>query len=89
MTDIVLEIGDLAYFDSVFNGLVPIKLMGIEESPFLVEYLVRTTCQWGSYPKHEYFKLTKNVIIPRNMIKTRNGIKYIKPHQLTIVDMED
>ena len=89
MNDIVLEIGDLAYFDSVFNGLVPIKLCGVEYSPFLREYLVKTTCQWGSYPKHEYFLANKMHIIPRNMIKTRNGIKYIKPHQLTIIDMEE
>ncbi len=89
MKDIILEIGDLAYFDSVFNGLVPIKLMGIEESPFLVEYLVRTTCQWGTYPNHEYFKITKNSIVPRNMVKRRKYGTYIMPHHLTIIDMED
>jgi len=89
MKDIVLEIGDLAYFESVFSGLVPIKLVGVEESPFLVEYLVKTTCKWGSYPKGEYIKLTKSRIIPRNMIKIRKGQRYVMPHQLTIVDMED
>lgn len=74
-------LGNLAYYDTLFSGLVPCKVTGIRVYNEFGHYEVNftITATRGGYKAGEKLFSRPNYVIPRKMVRVRNGHYVINP----------
>lgn len=69
------NLGNLAYYDTLFNGLVPCKVTGLDG----VNVYFTVTADRGTYKRGEKLSSTGFHVVPRKMVYVRNGQYRINP----------
>lgn len=75
---IVGHVGDLAYYETVCSGLIPVKVLGLfagEERDYApgLRADVKVTATRPGYPRNGKFSVPVNHLIPRNALMTVRG----------------
>lgn len=75
-----VNLGNLAYYETLRSGLIPCKVTGIrvynEFGHYEVSFTV--TANRGAYKRGEQFTSRPFHVIPRKMVRVHNGIFYIR-----------
>lgn len=76
------DLGTLAYYDTLFNGLVPCKVTGIRVYNEFGHYEVyfTVTATRGAWKKGDKFVSSPKNVIPRKMVFVRSGQYHIKTY---------
>lgn len=82
------NLGNLAYYDTLYNGLVPCKVTGIRVYNEFGHYEVHftITADRGAYKRGERLLSSPLHVIPRKMVSVRNGHYGIRPNYAWVND---
>lgn len=74
------NLGNLAYYDTLRNGLVPCKVTGYDG----INVYFTVTANRGAYKRGERLQSVSSYVVPRKMVRVRSG-KMIIRHWYTWV----
>jgi hypothetical protein len=82
------NLGTLAYYDTLFNGLVPCKVTGIRTYNEFGHYEVMftITADRGGYKKGEKLSAQPRNVVPRKMVRVKHGHYGIKTNYAWVTD---
>jgi hypothetical protein len=82
------DLGTLAYYDTLYSGLVPVKVTGrrVYNEHGHYEVFFTVTADRGGYKRGEKLSARPIYVIPRKMVRVKNGHYGIKTYYAWVTD---
>jgi len=78
----IMRRGDLAYVETVFNGLIPVKILDQAAHRTATRTVdgvkVKVTAERGAYRRGEVMTVEEQAVIPRSHVFRRGGNLYVR-----------